>query len=409
MKTLFCFIALVFICTGFFGCLKDVKLQKYTYYVPVYASKSEVRANVKSGAPQSISAPGKIYVKDNYIFINEVGKGIHIVDYSIASSPQNVAYIPIPGNLDLSVNGHYLYADEYADLLTIDIADPLNAKLVNVVSNAFPEIYGAPGNNTDIIVSWRRVDTMVKNAEVYRGYCPNCDYSTAANKSNAISTGGSTSRFAVLYDRLYTVSYSKLNILNVENAGNPIFVQSIETNLFNVETIYPFENNLFLGSSIGISIFTINDADNPVFNGSFYHYYSCDPVIAEVNTAYVTLSSGTPCRKFSNQPDINELDVLNTDDVNNPVLIKTYPFNSPRGLAKENHNLFICDGKDGLKILDAADANNISLMKTVPGFEANDVVLNNGIAIVTAKEGLYLIDYNNVKNAYITGKISINR
>ncbi len=85
--------------------------------------------------------------------------------------------------------------------------------------------------------------------------------------------------------------------------------------------------------------------------------------------------------------------------------MKTYPFDNPRGLAKEGNVLFICDGNAGLKILNAADANNITSLSTILGFEANDVIVNNGLAIVVASDGLYFIDYRNVFNATIVGKL----
>ena len=36
---------------------------------------------------------GKLYILGNYIFLNEIDKGIHIIDNAIPSSPKNVAFI----------------------------------------------------------------------------------------------------------------------------------------------------------------------------------------------------------------------------------------------------------------------------------------------------------------------------
>jgi hypothetical protein len=43
----------------------------------------EFRMPLKS----SIKQAGKIYFKDSYIFVNEVNKGIHVIDNSIPASP----------------------------------------------------------------------------------------------------------------------------------------------------------------------------------------------------------------------------------------------------------------------------------------------------------------------------------
>ena len=111
----------------FMGCIKDTchKTYTYTYYLPVYKTKDEVKANIKSNAAKEVQNPGKLFTIGNYIFLNEVDKGIHIIDNSNPASPQNVAFIDIPGNMDLAVKGNILYADAYNDLATIDISNPL--------------------------------------------------------------------------------------------------------------------------------------------------------------------------------------------------------------------------------------------------------------------------------------------
>ena len=48
-------------------------------YRPIYASENEVN-QVTTEAPQPLKKPGKIYVRGNYLFINEQGKGIHLID-----------------------------------------------------------------------------------------------------------------------------------------------------------------------------------------------------------------------------------------------------------------------------------------------------------------------------------------
>ena len=109
------------------GCIKDHCTQTYSYFVPVYKTSEEVRANIKSNAPREIERTGKLYIRGNYIFLNEIDKGIHIIDNAIPSSPKNVAFIDIPGNMDMAVKGNTLYADAYTVLITLDFTDPLNA------------------------------------------------------------------------------------------------------------------------------------------------------------------------------------------------------------------------------------------------------------------------------------------
>ena len=64
------------------GCVKDniTRTYTYSYYLPVYKTTTEVRANIKSNAPQDVVNPGKIVLLGNYIFMNETDKGIHVID-----------------------------------------------------------------------------------------------------------------------------------------------------------------------------------------------------------------------------------------------------------------------------------------------------------------------------------------
>src|SRR4051812_35673270 len=84
------------------SCKKDKCDQTVTYkkYSPVYMSYADLRSSVKSEPAQALKKPGKIYLKGNYIFVSEVDKGIHVIDNTNPSSPQNIAFIKVPGNMD---------------------------------------------------------------------------------------------------------------------------------------------------------------------------------------------------------------------------------------------------------------------------------------------------------------------
>ena len=59
---------------------EDKKFQTFTANVPIYMSYEDLRKAVKVEDPVPMMKPGKIYFKDNYIFINEYMKGIHVID-----------------------------------------------------------------------------------------------------------------------------------------------------------------------------------------------------------------------------------------------------------------------------------------------------------------------------------------
>src|SRR5690606_21363599 len=58
---------------------------------------------------------------------------------------------------------------------------------------------------------------------------------------------------------------------------------------FDVETIFPYGEKLFIGSASAMYIYDISDPKNPARQGTVSHIRACDPVVADGNYAYVTL------------------------------------------------------------------------------------------------------------------------
>jgi hypothetical protein len=71
---------------------------------------------------------------------------------------------------------------------------------------------------------------------------------------------------------------------------------------------------------------------------------------------------------------------------------------SPYGLGIDGDLLFITEGDAGLKIYNTADVSKIdeNLIQHITGFNAFDVIPNNGLLILTGKDGLYQFDYSNI-------------
>ncbi len=112
----------------------------YYEYMPVFMQRDEMERAVRLETPTPIKNPGKIYIKDQYIFINEKYKGFHIIDNSDPSSPVQKGFVHIDGCLDIAIKGNILYADNAVDLVAIQLNNELNNLSVSGrVKNAFPE------------------------------------------------------------------------------------------------------------------------------------------------------------------------------------------------------------------------------------------------------------------------------
>ncbi len=397
------------------SCVKDVctKTMTYTYYQPLYKTTAEARANIKSNAPKAIVNTGKIYIKGNYIFLNEVDKGIHVINNSNPAAPVNESFIDIPGNVDIAVKDNILYADFYTDLVAIDISNPLNVSVQKFVAHVFPErfYYGYRTDSSKVIYDWVKKTETVEvgcndNMWVYStmGVASNsmdAGLASGAAKASPVGISGSLARFGIINDYMYAVSQDSLRVISLASALNPVVANSIALG-WGIETLFPFKDKLFIGSTTGMLIYSVANPVIPVKQGTFQHVRTCDPVIADDNYAYVTLHSGDRCAGFTNQ-----MEVLNISNIMSPYIIKTYPLSSPRGLSKDGNLLFICDGDEGLKVFEATNPLSISLVKQFAMAEANDVIAWNNIALVVAKDGLYQYDYSNASDIRLLSKISV--
>ena len=73
--------------------------------------RTELEKSVKFRDTQEIENPGKIYYKDQVIYLNEKYKGIHIIDNSNPESPKNIGFINLPGCIDIAIKNNSLFAD----------------------------------------------------------------------------------------------------------------------------------------------------------------------------------------------------------------------------------------------------------------------------------------------------------
>ncbi len=422
-KNLLRLFAILVVAINMSSCVKETVLRTYTYTLhrPIYSTTEKVRSEVGNATVRQVKNPGKLYILGSYIYLVEQGEGIHIINNANPANPVNEAFIKIPGCEDIAANGTTLYADCYTDLFTIDISNPKAVKLKNYTANIFPDrqyIYGYQVANGNVVTEWIIKDTTVTEKYVNGGgfilfgggimfdkmfsNFSGVPSTTAQSAGGAnAGKGGSMARFAIQNNRLYAVTTSKLNVVNISNPNVPNWTGSVNLN-WGIETIYPFKDKLFVGSQTGMYIFSLANPDAPVQTGTFAHARVCDPVIGDDNTAYVTLRNGSTCAGF-----INQMDVVNVSNIFAPTLIKSYPLTNPRGLSKENQWLFICDGKDGLKVFDATTNTNIILKKTIAMAETFDVIAYNNIAIVSAKDGLYQYDYSNINDIQLKSKMGI--
>lgn len=399
----------------------SVIYRKYTANVPQYMSYDEMRKPVKSTAAYAIQTAGKIYIQGNYLFVNEKYKGIHVFDNSNPKSPVNLAFLNIPGNVDLAVKGNYLYADNYVDLIVLDISNlsaPAEvARIKDIFPYTIPEITeNCPISDIDqtqgVIVGWE-VKDVTEEVEENNGMRPYYYYDKGigavmfTESSNAptqtIGIGGSMARFIINGNQFYGLNQTNMQVIDITEPLNPVVGTKIEMSRM-VETVFIDNSNLFIGTQTGMLIYDITHPATPVYKSEYSHFQSCDPVVVQDNYAYVTLRQGNRCGNWQ-----NVMEVIDLKNIMSPVLVKSYSMTEPYGLGIDNKILFVCDGQAGLKIYDASDPLriDINMIKQYNDLKALDVIPFKNVLILIAEDGIYQYNYTDLQNIEQLSKIPI--
>jgi hypothetical protein len=402
----------------------DKIYETFTANSPVYLSYSDLRSAVKMSASRELNNPGKIYFKDQYLFINEKMKGVHVYDVSDPANPQNKGFIEIPGNIDIAIKDNVLYADSYIDLVSIDVSSFSAIKEVGRVEKVFP--YTLPVYDTKyplakieedkgVVTGWEvksvRQELEQRYYPIYYAMDATKDVAWASSGINGASSGttygvgGSMARFGLYKDMLYIVDQYNLYTFKLNSASDAKLLNTTGVG-WNVETIFITDDHMFLGTQNGMIVESLEVPERPSQVGSYSHMTSCDPVVIKGDLAFVTLKGGSTCRGGT----LNQLDVIRmSNSYSKFELLKSYPMYGPQGLGIDDDLLFICDGDAGLKIFDAADPLTISQhpVAAFPSINAYDVIPTNNYLFMIGEEGFLLYDYTNIQNIKQIGFIPV--
>ncbi|WP_124979434.1 LVIVD repeat-containing protein [Nonlabens xiamenensis] len=179
--------------------------------------------------------------------------------------------------------------------------------------------------------------------------------------------GGSLARFIIVEDYLYTVDEESLHVFDIHQAEAPVKVNSQYIG-FGIETIYSFENTLFLGSQLGMYIYGLDDPTSPQLLSEANHLRSCDPVVSNYNYTFVSLHTNATC-----QGQLNQLEVYETSDLTHPVLLGTMPFERPIGMGIYQDYLILSD-LDKIRFLDITNPRSIHVVYQITA-DTYDVIV----------------------------------
>jgi len=141
----------------------------YRDYEPVLMTRENMEAAVQLREAREIEKPGKIWVYNQFIFVIEQYKGVHVIDNTDPANPMNVAFIQIDGCTDVAVKTGLIYANNAVDLIGIKPAP--DYKSIQVVSrnrNVLPELIAPDGRDDYGFKDLRPDNTIIVRWDPYK-------------------------------------------------------------------------------------------------------------------------------------------------------------------------------------------------------------------------------------------------
>lgn len=373
----------------------------YTKGTAVYGDLDAIRSTpIFEGARGAIVDAGKLFSNEELLLIGEEGEGIHIFNNADPENPVATGFLNIPGNREFFVKDNTVFAESFYDMVKIDISEAtsprLETRLENAISSELTNLQGETLIGFEFETVTEKVD---KDDDIYSQIIdssgplyydfeenlipPSAVPTSFAGSSN--SATGSINRIAELNGYVYVIGNSKLSVYDNNGEFRQIYSDFAG---WQMETVFPFNDRLFIGTRNSVDIYNISDPSNPTYETGFWHATSCDPVLpVDGDIAYATLRTGDD--NFCPGDD-NALVVLDVSELTFVNQLQEIDMESPYGLTMIENRLYVGEGPNGLKIFDASDRRNLQLIEHDRNIQAYDVLAHpvySNIVMIAGPEG----------------------
>lgn len=388
----------------------------YTKASAIYGDLDSLRSVPLLIEKQPVENPKSYFVSSNFVLVGELHKGIHIYNNILGNNPERISFVQIPNNKEFYVKGNYLYAESMYDVVKIDISNIYNPTIVSRAENVFWEVQY--NDNGQALVGFDYQDVtetfnvnspeakeIKKSGTLYYDYLDNLIPPSEIPSSFTGNYGhgkGTMNRIAVDFNHVYIIGDSKLYTLSDFSGLHKTSEIKINSG---TETIYTNNNRVYLGSTSAMTAYSVSNPSKPNKIFELPHSETCDPVLANGNTAYYTLRAVE--NEGCNALGENTLNVVDVSSNSSAKLIESFDLKSPYGMAMASRFLLVGEGLNGLTIFNANNPRAPIKMVTLSQVVAYDVMVHptdENIILASSNNGLVKItmDWNTLQVKDIT-------
>jgi len=332
--------------------------------------------------PQGLVYPVNMTIQNNRLFVSDQVTGVHVFDVADPVEPVLKMTIPLRGNRGTAIKDDILYANEWGSLLAI-----------RVEADAY-----------EVVKTIKRDPAYIAGPDVVMetgGFACACATSTMAPTSapSGGGTGSSFATFAVIDDYLYYLDHTSLVTLDISQPEDPKEISQTPVG-WDVETLYPTADYLFVGGRRGMYIFDRSDPAAPEEISKVEHFRACDPVVVLDDVAYVTLRGGSLCGAA---PDV--LLSVSIHDPAKPEVIGEKPMKTPYGLAIDASRLYVSTGENGFELLDISQPWEPTRINGWTNRPTKDFIWMNRLLYALTFDGLLIFDASNPADPVLLSEI----
>ena len=104
---------------------------------PIQLDVRDILVDIQVKSPVNPNTTFKIVVTDKYIFVGEMMKGVHVYEKADEFHTIPLCFIECKCIKAFDVADNMLYCNNFVDLLVVDVADPLQSKIIHRAKNYF--------------------------------------------------------------------------------------------------------------------------------------------------------------------------------------------------------------------------------------------------------------------------------
>ena len=334
-----------------------------------------------SAPPDSLMNPVSMTLAGDRLLVSDAYTGLHVYDVSNLTAPIKVIRIPLRYNQSSAVKDDIIYTNSVDQLQAIRVTGDTYQVVARIGSE------------------YRPIDDMPIDSTPggYGCACTNT-YDPALVPDGALGGGSSFATFAMVDDYLYRVMEGTMHVYDVTTAAKPKELSSVRIG-WDVETLQPSQNLLFLGGFRGMYIYDRSDPRHPKAIGQIQHTTACDPVVVTGSTAFITL------RQSGCGGAADELMCVSIKDPRTPRILGEKPLTTPYGLAVQNQQLYVSHGESGYSLMDVSQPTEPSVQATWVGSPTRDFIWSGNTLFVLSDHNVAIYDVSDPLTPRLLSKV----